>query len=511
MESYYKLAKIMKTFFNYQYNPLSNVEQLIISIEHAIMQKPNWRQKICQEEAYKMIRMVMPELVTEKIKWYHEIIIRKWMTELIESIDQKYNPEKIFQYALSELRWLAKQKFDRYLDGVWGSSILIDNDRRNRLRILSQALEKGKPIDWHPGSKNQVRNLIHPSLYPLIRGVSRDQNGKVIPELEVERSKMDSVSKIYQWLPTEVSVEETGVVFTSKVNNYDLSGEIDPVLGEILFEMLPLFELVLHDLEHREDRIESVRVRYKEGDKHYAAIEIYKNTTKKEYDSYDDELWDELTENYYHLTEPIQPEVPAFVPLVRKDKILPKNLQVIVKMANIELTPNDPVYSGGSWHVEGMENENIVATGIYYYDIKNITATKLAFRRAFDDFDIDYEQNDDDGVEKVFNIISEQSLCVNNLPSVEIKEGLAMVFPNTYQHLVEPFELMDKSQPGHRKILVFWLIDPSNRVLSTKDVLETPITPHQALEHRLKLMNERSHHQDQNYGDRIREVSLCEH
>lgn len=86
-----------------------------------------------------------------------------------------------------------------------------------------------------------------------------------------------------------------------------------------------------------------------------------------------------------------------------------------------------------------------------------------------------------------------------------------MVFPNTYQLNVEPFELIDKSQPGHRKILVFWLIDPSNRVLSTKDVLETPISFDQALEHRLKLMNERSHHQDQDYGYRIREVSLCEH
>lgn len=29
-------------------------------------------------------------------------------------------------------------------------------------------------------------------------------------------------------------------------------------------------------------------------------------------------------------------------------------LQIIVKLANIELTPEKPTYDGGSWHVEGM-------------------------------------------------------------------------------------------------------------------------------------------------------------
>ena len=29
-------------------------------------------------------------------------------------------------------------------------------------------------------------------------------------------------------------------------------------------------------------------------------------------------------------------------------------LQIIVKLANIELTPDKPSYGGGSWHVEGM-------------------------------------------------------------------------------------------------------------------------------------------------------------
>ena len=55
-----------------------------------------------------------------------------------------------------------------------------------------------------------------------------------------------------------------------------------------------------------------------------------------------------------------------------------ENLKVIVKLINIELTPEiNPVYAGGSWHVEGGINEDIIATVLYYYDVENITESKL--------------------------------------------------------------------------------------------------------------------------------------
>lgn len=54
------------------------------------------------------------------------------------------------------------------------------------------------------------------------------------------------------------------------------------------------------------------------------------------------------------------------------------NLKVIVKLADIELTPERPVYPGGSWHIEGTENEDIIATVLYYYDIENISDSRLS-------------------------------------------------------------------------------------------------------------------------------------
>ena len=46
------------------------------------------------------------------------------------------------------------------------------------------------------------------------------------------------------------------------------------------------------------------------------------------------------------------------------------------------------------------------------------------------------------------------------LGSLVTSRGRCVTFPNVYQHQVQPFELADKSKPGHRKILAFFLIDP---------------------------------------------------
>lgn len=67
-----------------------------------------------------------------------------------------------------------------------------------------------------------------------------------------------------------------------------------------------------------------------------------------------------------------------------RQKFASEGLQVIVKLANIHLTPEKPNYRGGSWHVEGMQNEWICATAIYYYDCDNVTDSYLGFRQGVD-------------------------------------------------------------------------------------------------------------------------------
>jgi len=51
--------------------------------------------------------------------------------------------------------------------------------------------------------------------------------------------------------------------------------------------------------------------------------------------------------------------------VVLKREFSERGLQIIVKLANIHLTPEKPDYAGGTWHVEGQLNEHICATTLY--------------------------------------------------------------------------------------------------------------------------------------------------
>lgn len=62
------------------------------------------------------------------------------------------------------------------------------------------------------------------------------------------------------------------------------------------------------------------------------------------------------------------------------------------------------------------------------------------------------------------------SACVQNIGDVITKAHRCIAFPNLYQHQVQPFHLEDPTKPGHRKILVFFLVDPTQKVPSATEV-----------------------------------------
>jgi len=121
-------------------------------------------------------------------------------------------------------------------------------------------------------------------------------------------------------------------------------------------------------------------------------------------------------------------------------------LQIIVGMQNIYLTPKKPKYAGGKWHIDGMKNERIVASAIYYYDVSNITEI-LAFR-----------------------VIANASDAPTEIGNVVAQSNRLVVYPNLYEHSVLPFELANKSQPGYRKVITLFLVDPATKMLSTGHV-----------------------------------------
>lgn len=57
---------------------------------------------------------------------------------------------------------------------MWKSDTL-PNDLKRALQNAVAALEDvpAKDRDWHPGSNEQVLDLIHPSIYPMVYGQTR--------------------------------------------------------------------------------------------------------------------------------------------------------------------------------------------------------------------------------------------------------------------------------------------------------------------------------------------------
>jgi hypothetical protein len=203
-----------------------------------------------------------------------------------------------------------------------------------------------------------------------------------------------------------------------------------------------------------------------------------------------------------------------------------RTLKVIVKLANIELTPEKPYYNGGAWHVEGMGNEAIVATAIYYHSQENVTPSTLSFREAVSE--PDYEQDDQTGVRLIYGLEKDGALN-QELGAVNTLNGRILAFPNVVQHQVQSFELVDKQRPGHRNILVFFLCDPAAQVESSATILPlqrdwwsmenshippnaTTLTLDKAKVHRERLMKERKYFVEDNGKELFeRKFSLCEH
>ncbi|KXS09799.1 hypothetical protein M427DRAFT_160165 [Gonapodya prolifera JEL478] len=373
--------------------------------------------------------------------------------------------------------------------------------------------------NWHP-KDNRVLNLVHPSSYCLVYGKSLISSvpGALVGEAPIKwpgpKKSATNVSTRFQWLPAEFSVSPTkSVTLKSYING--LGRRTYPhAAGAIraVFEvMLPMFESALGALtstpvrriqasfdsdEFCQDREEWFRTKFIETKRagtlpsaqYPTAVPDNLDPTNSkrnnrwskelaaEYDQWQEENYDTLSDD----RDIVEPELPDPNDDVdweelctggrQSDTLAGKDLQVIVKMAAIHLTPENPNYEGGNWHIEGMENEAIAATGIFYYDVENITDSRLTFRNVIDDELFTYQQSEHTGLESVYGFDNYNSANTNICGSVTARTSRCVVFPNFLQHRVEPFRLADPTRPGHRRALALFLVHPENRLCSTAHV-----------------------------------------
>ncbi|KAI0750496.1 hypothetical protein C8Q74DRAFT_1459944 [Fomes fomentarius] len=438
-------------------DPVTLVELRMRDLSYIIRQKPRWWKKVNDA----LVAKWRAEMIKfDRLSWRHQNIRRPRDDPITHTQ---------LDYVFAELKYAASKVesttgiHSTSVYGVHKSFSPIPTDLRQALvrgvAILESVPDEEK--DWHPGSENQVLDLVHPALYCLRIGTilfNRPQDDRSSDPLvdytwdEYRKTRKDFdeyarrnytdvdsvVSQDYQWLPTDFTVATTGeVTRQGYINNrHPIEHRVlYPPITSILQRFIPMFETVLSDALSPEPPL-LIRVDPICWYEHFGGGSD-SDDSEEEYQNHDD---------WYEAREPFVPEPPSFKPPSTKGRVQVnlkgRTLQVIVKLANIVLTPEKPEYPGGAWHVEGMLNERIVATGLYYYACENITESRLAFRTQLN--------------QELGHIVAVDDKCV--------------AFPKLWQHCVEPFELADRSRPGVRKILCFFLVDPYRRVHSTSDV-----------------------------------------
>lgn len=160
------------------------------------------------------------------------------------------------------------------------SDSIIATELKEELRKAVAPLEDvpASAQDWHPGSNEQVLDLVHPSLFPLIYGRSRilptgqitledciqnSGKGEIVPVPSDDDCRLGSKphwlsqngtgdtnywSNRFQWLPSNIAFTEgEGVKIESYINNLHPvhHKSIYPVIEKFIAKSIPAWDLVL--------------------------------------------------------------------------------------------------------------------------------------------------------------------------------------------------------------------------------------------------------------------------
>ncbi|CAJ1414954.1 unnamed protein product [Effrenium voratum] len=359
----------------------------------------------------------------------------------------------------------------------------------DKLNTWIDAVRDSMPADYHPGSEGVVRDIVHPSLYPYVKGASGhgDLSDVTAPHLTAERGKGGYAggkgghspvtdfwgrpyeASGYQWLPSEVSVDASGKCrFETYINNLPADhSELYEALGQLLSRCLPQLEAS------------------------YAFAKVVEGVVDPDEEE-----------------DPDESDCSAGDPKALEAASLKgRKLQVIVKIVDYQVGPG--LCHEGVWHVEGMSHEQILATAeVVLRRDAALEGGDLEFRRGYSSSEassltLNFPQMRPEG----FDEVVERGLVP--LGRLSLPAGRVASWPNSHVHRLS--ELRNAGDgPSARRIAVFWLVNPEVRIISTQHVSEQQQLRSRdwALQHRLALMEERKFHK-QSWN--IRRVGLCEH
>ena len=203
----------------------------------------------------------------------------------------------------------------------------VPNELQSSLRQHIDEMAQKTPIDYHPKSNDIVRDLVHPALYPYIKGVSKLKKNTKLPKDASHEDDKDFWGRPYedskfQWLPTPFKItNERKCLIQEYINNLDQT-----IFPDLYKDLASLFEIFLPYFE--------------EVWSYAKAMDFFKGQDED---------------------GPIEEDA---VKSFKKEKMSfnGQELQIITKIVDYTLQP-DQSYEG-VWHAEGMSHENIVMTGI---------------------------------------------------------------------------------------------------------------------------------------------------
>lgn len=300
----------------------------------------------------------------------------------------------MFEWIWDELKYKAKIMKDvgmitAFNPGVLRSDTAISKELQKALQTAILPLEQVPDRDYHPGSDEKFIDLVHPSLFPVVYGrtpilrdeiITRDDCWSWAGKAEVLATPPDSESHLkpenggysgssklkvfstkFQWLPCDIEFVDNGECrIVSYINNLhpQKHDELYRLIEKIIDKAIPLWDESLEETKNRaSNRITYESVEYLPFD------EPEPKWTGEGYG--DNDFW--RAHQAWCDARPIKQPDPegSFKPLHRehhrgsshvrlRDDFRDSGLQIIVKLANIELTPDKPYYEGGTWHVEGQ-------------------------------------------------------------------------------------------------------------------------------------------------------------
>ena len=397
---------------------------------------------------------------------------KRWKNTGNIAVDNSINKVEIKDnyYHLGELRALRiSDHHIKSLDSrhpalfIANSLYLKDTDVMNELCSNLEMLMKklySKRLE-HPNSFKKVWDLIHPSHYPLINGISQNLQGSKFEITEKYKSykkerkqdfylsRFQIFESKYKWIPT---------IFNVSRNNDTLE----------IVQKSYINDLFIEDQKLKQD----------------IEIEICKAF------GYAYLLFSQLG-------------IAMFCPY---NNFSSKDLQVVVKSAYYELNPGET--HEGVWHVEGMPDEHIIMSSILYY------------QDDFEDATLELRRDVSEKEEKTRMMILPQNTVVDNKDSMlqehlgymKTEKGMMYAWPNSCQH-----RLMELKNTGtsikKRSFIAFFLIDPDVKIVDTSMIKPQHkyINDEDSITNMVSLMEERRKVKVVLNKEVMSEISYCEH